>query len=51
MKFKQQVFASSTFILKTNVSFCSSPPFEDFPCRLELLLAVAHFEMIFTPAQ
>ena len=50
-KFYTTSFASSTFILKTTVPFCSSAPFEDFPCRLELLLAVALFKMIFKLAQ
>ena len=50
-KFKTTGFARFTFILKTYFIFCSSAPFKDFPCHLELLLAVALFKMIFTLAQ
>ena len=41
-------FLSSTLFL---VPCCSSAPFEDFLCRLELLLTVALFKMIFTLVQ
>ena len=50
-KFQTASFASSTFILKTNIPFCSSGSFGDFPCHLELLSAVVFFKMIFTLAQ
>ena len=50
-EFETTSFAISTFIFETNVPCCSSAPFEDFPCRLELLLARAFLKVIFTLAQ